>query len=102
VSDFAPKPQRDASVPSVDQVRAVLRATQLPEQRATPAARKSDAVAVPAPPTTILRRLSIGAPPLTPQLAAELLAAIFHRQDWVYGETLDRALAALQRELTSQ
>jgi hypothetical protein len=31
-----------------------------------------------------------------------LLAAIFDRQDWVYGETLDRALAALQRELTSQ
>jgi hypothetical protein len=63
VSDFAPKPQRDASAPSVDQVRAVLRATQLPEQRATPAARKSDAVAVAAP-TKILRRLSIGAPRL--------------------------------------
>jgi hypothetical protein len=34
--------------------------------------------------------------------AAELLAAIAEKQDWTYGETLDRALAALQRDLTGQ
>jgi len=112
LSDFAPKSQPDPSAPSIDQVRAVSEQANFPSREAQPPReRTTQSAGVPttdshgiAPAQYRRRRrsprsvqLSIKA---TPQ-GAELLAAIADEQDWTYGETLDRALYALQRELSS-
>jgi len=112
LSDFAPKSQPDPSAPAIDQVRAVSEQANFPSREARPLQERVMSATVPAPanhaisPARYRRRrrsprsvqLSIKA---TPQ-GAELLSAIADKQEWTYGETLDRALAALQRELASQ
>jgi len=112
LSDFAPKSQPDPSAPAIDQVRAVSERANFPSREARVAEGRGPQPTAPAPanrepasPNYRRRRrsprsvqLSIKA---TPQ-GAERLAAIADKQDWTYGETLDRALDALQRELTSQ
>jgi len=113
LSDFAPRSEPDPSAPSIDQVRAVSEQANFPSREARPLQERTIMPAT-APasanhaiaPAQYRRRrrsprnvqLSIKA---TPQ-GAELLSAIADKPEWTYGETLDRALAALERELTSQ
>jgi hypothetical protein len=104
VSDFAPKAGPDKSAPMPEEVRAVAEAARFRSRE-------------PALPQTPL------APPLAPPLAkrvprryrtgrnvqfnvkasqdtVDAFYAISDTKGWVLGETLEHALAALQRELT--
>ncbi|WP_274630926.1 stability/partitioning determinant [Arvimicrobium flavum] len=97
LSDFKPKPAPDPTAPSSQEVRAVAERANF---RSREASTRTDAAAAPRPQQ---RRHRTGRNvQLNIKATGETVAA-FNRltQDnrWVAGETLQRALAALRREL---
>jgi hypothetical protein len=95
VSGFAPKAGHDLSVVPAELVRGIAEASRFPSREAK--------ISLPAPtrrPPRIHRtgRTMQFNARTTPQ-TVEALYAIADRQGWLVGETLERALAALQREL---
>jgi hypothetical protein len=106
VSAFKPKPAtKPAEKPGVrrEQVRAVSEAASFRSREPKPAAAP---VAMIAPPRREPRRHRTGR---NVQLnikataeAVEAFYAITDRESWVLGETFERAIGALQRELNSQ
>jgi hypothetical protein len=102
VSSFSPKAAPDPAAPSVDQVRAIAEASNFPSR----AAKKIHA---PAPAETRKREPRRHRTSRTAQFNArttpetvDAFYAIADRQGWLVGETIEHALAALQRELAGQ
>jgi hypothetical protein len=96
LSGFAPKTGRDASAPMPEQVKAVAEAARF-------RSREPAAPATPTPPKRAPRRYRTGRNVQfnmkASQEAVDAFYAISDKQGWVLGETLEHALAALQREL---
>ena len=93
ISGFAPKSGPETSEVSAELVRVIAEASRFPSREAKPMRR----------PTRIHRtgRTMQFNARTTPE-TVEALYAIADRQEWLVGETLERALAALQRELAGQ
>ncbi len=98
VSGFAPKADRESNPVPAELVRGIAEASRFPSREARPA-----------PPTPKRRPPRIHRTGRTMQFNArakpetiEALYAIADRQGWLVGETLEHALAALQRELARQ
>ncbi len=103
VSGFAPKAAVDTVAPSREQVRAVSEAAQFRSRdpiAAVPAKSSPQAAAKREP-----RRYRTGRnQQFNVKASAETIEAFYaisDAQNWVLGQTLERALAALQRELAS-
>jgi hypothetical protein len=92
LSGFAPKtaPAEPSDV-SPDLVRAIAEASRFPSREAKPTARRPPRI------HRTGRTMQFNAR-TTPQ-TVEALYAIADQQGWLVGETLEHALAALQREL---
>ena len=111
VSGFAPKPQKKAeTAPSAEKVRAIAEASQFPSREATkPQLPKATATAVAKAVEKVKKeprrhttgrnvQLNVKAK----QEAIDLMYKISDEQNWVLGETLEKALEALQKELRKQ
>jgi hypothetical protein len=95
VSGFAPKSHHEPSAVPAELVRAVAEASRFPSREARAAvSRRSPRI------HRTGRTMQFNAR-TTPQ-TVEALYAIADRQGWLVGETLEHALAALQRELAGQ
>jgi hypothetical protein len=92
LSGFAPKSGREPSEVSAEIVRAIAEASRFPSREAKP--RRPPRI------HRTGRTMQFNAR-TTPQ-TVEALYAIADREGWLVGETLERALAALQRELAGQ
>jgi hypothetical protein len=95
VSAFAPKAVHELNEVSAELVRGIAEASRFPSREA------KASYAVPRRPPRIHRTgrtMQFNA--RTTPATVEALYAIADRQGWLVGETLERALAALQRELT--
>jgi hypothetical protein len=92
VSSFGPKPAPDLAAPPIDQVRAVTAAAnfQSREPAATPTPRQARRYR-----TGRTAQFNVRTTPAT----VDAFYAIADRKGWKVGETLERALAALEREL---
>jgi hypothetical protein len=95
VSGFAPKPGPDRSAPPAEQVRAVAEAASFRS--------REPALPPPVAPKRTPRRYRTGRNVQfnlkASQETVDAFYAISDRQGWVLGETLEHALAALEREL---
>lgn len=100
VSDFSPKKRPDIKAPTQEQVRAVAEAANFPSRQARD---------VPAKPTTKRaarvyrtgRNVQFNAK--ASQETIDAIYAVTEAQPgWVLGYTLERAIAALKRELESE
>jgi hypothetical protein len=95
ISGFAPKLGPDASAPPPEQVRAVAVAANFRSRESpgpAPAAAKR-------PPRRHRTGRNVQFNVKASQNTVDAFYAISDRQGWVLGETLEHALAALQREL---
>jgi hypothetical protein len=98
VSNFAPKAGPDSSAPPLEQVRAVAEAARFRSREPTP------------PPATNARRVprrhrtgrNVQFNVKASQETIDAFYAISDSKGWVLGETLEHALAALQRELAGK
>jgi hypothetical protein len=101
VSGFAPKSAPDSNAISPERVRAVAEASRFPRREA-----KASQPAEPAPAKHAPRRYRTGRSLhfncRTTQACFDGMYEIADRQGWKIGETLEHALAALQRELQGQ
>ncbi|MCU1326785.1 MAG: stability/partitioning determinant [Bryobacterales bacterium] len=100
VSGFAPKSAADAAAPTPDQVRAVAEAANFPSRQPPPLATAY------VPEKRQPRRHRTGRTAqlnarTTPQTVATVYA-IADAHGWLVGETIERALSALQRELNNK
>jgi len=102
VSSFVPSREKRAGGVPPDVVRAVSEASQFPSRQAAPA--KTTTEKQPEPPRKEPRRYRTGRNvQLNVKVRAETLESFYalaDSQGWVLGETLERAIAALRRELT--
>lgn len=100
VSAFTPK-KTTAPAPSAEAVRAVSESASFKSREPAPAA-----AATPRPAAKKQRRRRTGRNlQLNVKVAAATLQSFYDitdRQGWVLGETLERAVAALQRELDAK
>jgi hypothetical protein len=96
ITGFAPKAAPDAAAPHADKVREVSEAAQFRSREPAPAP----------PPKREQRRHRTGRNVQfnvkASQATVDAFYAISDRQGWVLGETLEHALAALERELAGQ
>jgi hypothetical protein len=101
ISAFAPKPAPDAAAPKPEQVREVSEAAQFRSRE--PAAPAIVAPIAPVPAKREPRRHRTGRNVQfnvkASQETIDSFYAISDRQGWVLGETMEHALAALEREL---
>jgi hypothetical protein len=97
VSGFEPKPAPDQTAPPPEAVKAVSEAANFRSRDPAPASKKA--------PKREPRRYRTGRNQQfnvkAKQETIDLYYAITDQQGWVLGETLEKALAALQRELAS-
>jgi hypothetical protein len=93
LSGFAPKSGPEPVEVSADLVRAVAEASRFPSREATPKRR---------PPRIHRTGRTMQFNARTTPQTVEALYAIADQQGWLVGETLEHALAALQRELAGQ
>jgi hypothetical protein len=93
LSGFAPKAGPEPSEVPADLVRAVAEASRFPSREAKPMRR---------PPRIHRTGRTMQFNARTTPQTIEALYAIADRQGWLVGETLEHALAALQRELAGQ
>ena len=96
VSGFAPKTGPDASAPLPEQVKAVAEAARF-RSREPPAAPAAKRV-----PRRHRTGRNVQFNMKASQEAVDIFYAISDQQRWVLGETLEHALAALQRELAGK
>jgi hypothetical protein len=92
ISGFAPKSGPEPGEVSADLVRTVAEASRFPSREAKPAAMRR-------PPRIHRTGRTMQFNARTTPQTVEALYAIADRQGWLVGETLEHALAALQREL---
>jgi hypothetical protein len=102
VSAFEPKKRTEAKGPAMEQLRAVAEAANFPSREATPKTPKQPA----APKAPDKRPARVHRTGRNVQFnvkgsreTVEAFYAITEEQGWVLGYTLERAIAALQREL---
>lgn len=99
LSGFAPKAARDIQAPPADAIRAVSEAARFPSREAKPAP-------PPPPPKREQRRHRTGRNVQfnirARQETIDAFLTIADREGWVLGEVLERAVAALERELAVQ
>lgn len=98
VSTFAPKPHDQKAEPPTEAVRAVSEGAQFKSRE--PGAAVPKAVKKPQRRRRTGRNLQLNV-----KVAASTLESFYEitdRQGWVLGETLERAIAALQRELAAK
>ena len=93
LSGFAPKSGPEPSEVSAELVRAVAEASRFPSREAKPMRR---------PPRIHRTGRTMQFNARTTPQTVEALYAIADQQGWLVGETLEHALAALQRELAGQ
>lgn len=104
VSAFAPKPGPDPTAPPPETVRAIAEAANFPSREAKKLHAAAPAAIAAAPvPQRQPRRHRTGRTAqfntrTTPE-TVEAFYAIADAQGWLVGETIEKALAALQREL---
>ena len=97
VSDFAVKKRADTKAPTREQVRAVAEAANFPSREASPPPPK---VARKRAPRVYRTGRNVQFNAKVTQDTADAIYAITDANDgWVIGYTLERAVAALQREL---
>jgi hypothetical protein len=99
ISGFSPKSQEESRAPAPEKVKAVARAANFPSRESSPPPAK------PAKTRTARvhrtgRNVQFNVKAL--QDTVDTFYAITDKQGWVLGETLDRAVAALQRELDAR
>ena len=99
ISGFSPKSQEESRAPAPEKVKEVARAANFPSRESSPAPAK------PAKTRTgrvhrTGRNVQFNVKAL--QDTVDTFYAITDKQGWVLGETLDRAVAALQRELDAR
>jgi len=98
VTGFTPKTRPDTSAPAPEQVRAVAEAASFRSREAAPPAPAGD--------KRIPRRHRTGRNVQfnvkASQATVETFYEISDSEGWVLGETLEKALAALQRELAGR
>ena len=109
LSQFKPKAGPDKDAMPAEQVRAIAEASNFPSREAKP--RREAAPAAPADtpaaaPKRVPRRHRTGrnmqfSVRTTPE-TVDAFYAIADSKSWLVGETLERALAALQRELAAK
>ena len=116
LAQFKPKPGPDRDAMPAEQVRAVAEATNFPSREARP--RRETAATPPPPaepapfqaPPPVMRRLggrrhrtgrTMQLNARTTPETVEGIYAIADSQGWLIGETIEHALAALQRELAT-
>jgi hypothetical protein len=93
LSGFAPKAGAEPSEVSAEIVRAIAEASRFPSREAKPPRR---------PPRIYRTGRTMQFNARTTPETVEALYAIADQQGWLVGETLEHALAALQRELARQ
>lgn len=96
VASFAPKTAIDSKAPKPEEVRAVAQAARFPSREAT--------AAKPAPKVKRTPRIHRTGRNVQFNIKASMETVdtfylITEKQNWVLGETLERAVEALQREL---
>jgi hypothetical protein len=107
VASFKPKVAPDPAAPPLAQVREIAEAANFPSREATRPPRMETATAVPPVPLKRApRRHRTGRTAqfnarTTPE-TVEAFYAIADKQGWLIGETVEQALAALQRELNGK
>lgn len=106
VTGFTPKTDRDAAPPTPEQVKAIAEAATFPSRQgpktpAAPAALSQTNQHRREPRRHRTGRTAQFNARTTPETVAALYA-IADEQGWLVGETMERALAALQRELKGQ
>jgi hypothetical protein len=97
VSGFQPKPAPDKTAPPPEAIKTVSEAANFRSRDPAPAPKKTTKREPRRHRTGRNQQFNVKATAET----IETFYAISDRQDWVLGETLERALAALQRELAS-
>jgi hypothetical protein len=98
LSAFAPKPDSDKPKPPMEQVRAVTEAARFRSREPAPAASVPPKRAPHYHKTGRTAQLNVRVMPTS----FEKVYAIADRQGWLIGETVERALEALERELEGQ
>jgi hypothetical protein len=98
VSVFAPKADHELNAVPVELVRGIAEASRFPSREA----KASSPAAVRRPPRIHRTGRTMQFNARTTPETVEALYAIADRQGWLVGETLEHALAALQRELAEQ
>lgn len=107
VTSFAPKPGPDRSAPAPAAVRAVAEAANFRSREGGSTAPKPAASATPAPAPEVAKRQprrhrtgrNVQFNIKVSQKAVDAFYAITDREGWVLGETLEHALAALEKAL---
>ena len=104
VSGFAPKTTPDSGAPSQEQVRAVSEASNFRsrEPAKTQPLRQPPQQLVKRSPRTHRTGRNVQFNVKAAQETIDAFYDISDRNGWVLGETLEKALAALQRELTAR
>lgn len=98
ISDFTPKPARDAHAPAAPEVRVVAEAANFRSREAL-ALKPAPTSRRPARRYRTGRNVQFNVKAL--QETVDQFYAITEQQQWVLGYTLERAVAALARELES-
>ena len=100
VSDFSPKKRSDTKAPTPEQVRAVAEAANFPSREASRAPAKA---AIKRPGRVHRTGRNVQFNIKASQEAVEAFYAVTDAHPgWVLGYTLERAIAALKRELESE
>jgi hypothetical protein len=96
LSGFAPKTSPSTTTPPLEQVRAVAEAARFPSREASP---RSPTPPAKREPRRYRTGRNVQFNMKASQETVDRFYAISDKQGWVLGETLEHALAALQREL---
>jgi hypothetical protein len=102
VSGFAPKAGHESSEVPAELVRAIAQASRFPSREAKASSPQAVASPTRRPPRIHRTGRTVQFNARTTPQTVEALYAIADQQHWLVGETLERALAALQRELAGQ
>jgi hypothetical protein len=102
VSGFAPKADHEVNAVPAELVRGVAEASRFPSREAKASSPAATLVPMRRPPRIHRTGRTMQFNARTTPQTVEALYAIADRQGWLVGETLERALAALQRELAGQ
>jgi hypothetical protein len=102
VSGFAPKSGHEPSEVPAELVRAIAEASRFPSREAKASSPPTASLPTRRPPRIHRTGRTMQFNARTTPQTVEALYAIADQQRWLVGETLERALAALQRELAGQ
>ena len=99
LSAFSPKAREEGRAPAPEKVKAVAKAANFPSRESTVTPVKPVKTR---PPRVYRTGRNVQFNVKALRETVETFYAITDRQGWVLGETLDRAVAALQRELDAK